>query len=469
MTATRPRRAALAGAGACAVLLAGSVPTAAAPGDPLPDGQRITALTQIVIDTEGDELEPADAVTRLFDLDSVTAASVAAGGPITGWSSGGWVIGGGLDVDEDGQGYAVLQSAPVDAPDDLLTTQMLAAGPDEPPTGDPETDLYRAPAVVPVDATDGTFGTPIAIVYDSALGDRDGLRLEGCLGADYTGGLLRAICIGYGTLDDGADVVEIGVIDPVTGEFTPETRVANHLGYDYTWVQDLSTSPTGEMQLLFVALEEDGQVESISHRLAPVDLGADEVATSGHREILQGDEDSMFAIEAIDFDAAGQLWALGSTVAGEVEVHTALGTIDPATGAMELVDDVSGPADRPGDSFLGVSVWGAEPTDPDPTETADPDPTETSDPDPTETTDPTEPDPAETTEPDPTTDPAETTEPDPTTDPAESSDPDPTAATPDEELARTGSEPALPVALALAAILGGGAILAAVRRRARAN
>ena len=293
------------------VLVVGSVAVAsvfaAAPASAatLPSGQQITVINNV--DWSFFEASPADA-----SLTAVGTGTPADDTTLTG-----------VDVDDDGHGYAVANKE----------------GP-----GSIDGYVYTA------DANTGVLsgGVPITLNFGDVFPPADE-----CTAIDYTGGIVYAACILY---VDETDVTYVGPLDPVTGVLEPVMEFnGSSMEFPILYIPAIATDPLTGILYGF-SWNIDDSPETTAWILSE-DAGA-EFVTEVDNPLMVAN-----ALYGADFDRGGQLWITVKTpvVDGDfVYSRPALATLDlsdgsspflaPFTVGGELLDQTADP----------ITVWGKE-------------------------------------------------------------------------------------------------------------
>jgi hypothetical protein len=289
-------------------LVAGSVGVAslfaAAPASAatLPDGQKITVVDSF--DQQFYYASPADA--------SLTAV----GGPnnIEVYLQG-------IDVDDDGAGYAV------------------------------GTDYSEGPQggyVYAANAATGVMGLGIQVTvnFGDVLPD-----VDGCTAIDYSGGVILASC--FILFQDGEvgplyPVNYIGVLDPVTGVLQPDLEFPAQEDFaDDVTVNAIASDPVGGGLWVFTTEYPDGVVYGAYEYT--VDLGFDYAG------------DTLSEIFGADFDRGGQLWLTTEFTDGGGEFppsYPALATINLTSGSYPFAEFMTIDALPVESQIEPVTVWG---------------------------------------------------------------------------------------------------------------
>lgn len=283
MSASRALTSAIAAGAVAALTVFIAAPASAAI---LPEGQVITVI---------------DGVSwQFYDASPADAALTAVGNQTTLDSN--YITG--VDVDDDGIGYAIAE----------------------------DSYLYEA------DANTGTLSNGVEIEFD--LGDVIE-ETDGCSAIDYTDGVIYAACY----LDaENYEATYVGPVDPISGLLTPVVELS---GEDY-------------LNLLAIA------VDPISGVLYGFEYNFDVVLTTAVYALSE-DEGATFVtltenpVFGADFDRDGQLWVTSWVFEGDSEspeVHSALATLDLTTGDNPFIEKLNlDGADYDG-TAEPITVWG---------------------------------------------------------------------------------------------------------------
>lgn len=298
-----------------ALVLASMFAAAPAGAATLPAGQQIS-----VIDSETGQISFANSDTAALTPVGPTWQDELEGDFLTG-----------VDVDDDGQGYAIGVS--------------YADGPDA-------SYLYTA------DAKNGVleYLAGIWILYGGDVP----LRANECAGIDYTGGVLTLACTIYQSDGFDRNVAFIGTWDfddeilipwlELNGDpaipYDPEGEAPNEPedSFDYRFITAIASDPVGGKLYVFT-----GEGDGYFIYTASEDDGLTPVSDTAEYVVL-----------GADFDRGGQLWVTTyryNIVARAIAPGDAgLATLNPATGAFPFT---AAWADQE-QQIQPITVWGKE-------------------------------------------------------------------------------------------------------------
>jgi hypothetical protein len=284
-------------------ILAGSVAVAAmfaaapASAATLPLGQQISVITP---------------QSQFNFADSNTAALTAVGTGVTDAPE--WEQFNGVDVDDNGIGYAISTSYP---------------------EGADGAALYAA---------DAKTGTTTYIADVSFFFGDFSLYPDECHGIDWTGGVLTLACVYEGDFD----VTFIGVWDFAAGWAVPIVELNEEVdgdlpdGFEFNYISALATNPT------------TGELYAFSYGFtnAVYTVSEDEGLTYVSSTVEYG-------VYSADFDRGGQLWVTTfrfNPADRAIEPgESGLATLDPATGTLPFTAAWADQAE-----FISpITVWGA--------------------------------------------------------------------------------------------------------------
>jgi hypothetical protein len=288
------------GAVAIASLFAASPASAAT----LPAGQKIT-----IIDQWSDQFYNASPVNA--DVTPVGTPTEMIAECVTG-----------VDVDDNGHGYAIASLFARDCEGDF-ENGFLAA-------------VYSA------DANTGLLTNQVQVTIDD--GD-DPFIADECTSIDYSAGVVRAACYIYPV--NFAPTAYIGSLDPTTGVLTPEIVLnVDTPGFNFHYLTSIALDPTSG--ILYGFSWGEGDFVGGDYRawtLSAVD-GIDEVTTID--QLAYG----------ADFDRNGQLWITTLTDQDQAR-HMALATLSLVDGSSPFVAQYTTPDAGFVDWSEAITVWGA--------------------------------------------------------------------------------------------------------------
>lgn len=271
----------------------------------LPSGQKIT-----IIDQAEDQFYDASPVNG--DVTPVGAFGVQIDEYITG-----------VDVNDDGVGYAIATAYSQEVPDEDEFPVVFADG----------AWLYEANA----NTGELTGGVEIFLDFGDVLEEADY-----CGAIDYTNGVVTAACVEE--IDEEVFATYVGVVDPATG-FMDIFLELN--GGSFLFFASIAVDPISGQLYGFTIEEGDGTFYGV-YTLSE-DEGADWVI------------DTEYPGFGADFDRDGQLWftTVEELQQGEFPFpYPALATVDLATGGSPFVALYTTPDAEVVDWSEAITVWG---------------------------------------------------------------------------------------------------------------
>jgi hypothetical protein len=288
------------GAVAVASLFAASPASAAT----LPAGQKITVLNQF--DDQFYTASPVDASLTAVGIPDTIAGCVE-----------------GVDVDDNGLGYAIASDVP------FFSFESGCNG-----------DEGALPAAVfPADANTGLLGAGVQVTLDLGL---DGLRdADNCSAIDYTDGVVTAACMII--VSEEFAVTFVGTLDPATGLMQPDFAFDGG-ELPFLYVTAIATDPiTGELYLFTVEAVPEGGFFFGIYTIDEVN-GLDPIT------------ETRAPVWGADFDRGGQLWV--STQDG----GPALATVALADGDFSFFEFYTLGGAEYQSWIEPLMVWGLPPT-----------------------------------------------------------------------------------------------------------
>jgi hypothetical protein len=258
----------------------------------LPKGQKLTTVVQFVADNE------LESTTQMFDTSPVDAAGTPVGNP-----DGPFILPG-IDVDDDGHGFAVQTDI---------------------------TDEFESPVLWQADANTGTFSNPVQIVPTVDI------TITNCSGIDYQPGVQIIVACFSFLGGDAPESSYIGVVTP-DGDFTPFISSGGEDENPVVTWEALARNPvTGELWAF-------GYEQNIPNVYLVNQAGG---------TIGEGSDAGADVVSA-DYDRDGQLFVITAGDGG-----TYLSTYDPDTAS--IVEGI-GPVTWDDEDLTAraLTVWGKE-------------------------------------------------------------------------------------------------------------